>query len=177
MFADTFTLMWPTNWHYVCKHIHSDMVYQLVLYLQAHYLSYSSPACVVFTCTFFWTWFVNPCDDCRHIHSDAAHRLALQQVYLYWVCPDMHAFEWFQQLLQSMEAQVAESGDPLFLHHYIYLTRGWDNDQVSTYLLVLVTCWSQRGPRLHGELSCLLQFQLRAVELDLPDLLLTFVSG
>ena len=70
----------------------------------------------------------------RHIHCDASHRLALQQVYLYWVCPDMLAFEWFQQLLKSLEAQVAERGDPNFLRHQIYLTRGWDNEQVRNLL-------------------------------------------
>ncbi|KAK7107772.1 cytochrome b-245 heavy chain-like [Littorina saxatilis] len=70
-----------------------------------------------------------------HMHCGSSRRMTLQQVYLYWVCPDMHAFEWFQQLLQSLEAQVSERGDPHFLHHQIYLTRGWDNQQAKNIML------------------------------------------
>ncbi|KAL8579516.1 hypothetical protein ACOMHN_025469 [Nucella lapillus] len=70
-----------------------------------------------------------------HIHCDASHRLPLQQVYLFWVCPDMHAFEWFQQLLHSLEGQVGERGDNSFLQHRIYLTRGWDNQQAKNIML------------------------------------------
>ncbi|KAK7500036.1 hypothetical protein BaRGS_00008583 [Batillaria attramentaria] len=70
-----------------------------------------------------------------HIHCDSRHRLPLQRVYLYWVCPDMAAFEWFQQLLQSLETQMAERGDPEFLQHNIYLTRGWDSGQAKNIML------------------------------------------
>ncbi|XP_076466941.1 NADPH oxidase 2-like [Babylonia areolata] len=70
-----------------------------------------------------------------HCHCDTAHRLPLKRVYLVWVCPDMAAFEWFQQLLHSLETQMAERGDPTFLHHRVYLTRGWDDRQAKNIML------------------------------------------
>lgn len=70
-----------------------------------------------------------------HIHCDAKRQLPLRRVYLYWVCPDMAAFEWFRQLLQLLETQMIERGDPDFLKHNIYLTRGWDSGQARNIML------------------------------------------
>ena len=32
--------------------------------------------------------------------------LKLQKVYVYWICPDTQAFEWFADLLKTLEEQV-----------------------------------------------------------------------
>jgi hypothetical protein len=98
----------------------------------------------------------------RHVHCTSTRPLALQTVYLYWVCPDMHAFEWFQELLQNLETQMCDRGEPSFIHHHIYLTRGWDNDQVMFLCLgqlannVLVSLWDNDQVmflRLSGQLA------------------------
>ena len=60
--------------------------------------------------------------------------MKLRKIYLYWICPDTNAFEWFADLLKHMEHQMAEQGKAGFLDYNIYLTRGWDNNQVSVYV-------------------------------------------
>lgn len=56
----------------------------------------------------------------------------LFQIYFYWLCRDTHAFEWFADLLQSLEAQMQERNNAEFLSYNIYLT-GWDESQVTTW--------------------------------------------
>ena len=56
--------------------------------------------------------------------------MKLQKVYVYWICPDTNAFEWFADLLKSLEDQMAQAGKQNFLIYNIYLTRGWDSNQV-----------------------------------------------
>lgn len=51
------------------------------------------------------------------------------QVYFYWLCRDTHAFEWFTDLLQSLEEQMSEQGKLNFLSYHLFLT-GWDDNQV-----------------------------------------------
>ncbi|EPZ32879.1 hypothetical protein ROZALSC1DRAFT_29851 [Rozella allomycis CSF55] len=54
-----------------------------------------------------------------HLVQKRDSNLKLQYIYFYWVCRDIQAFEWFQDLLQSMEEQDPEQ------HHLrinIYLT-------------------------------------------------------
>lgn len=70
----------------------------------------------------------------RNVYCDPKCNMPLKHVYLFWVCPDMHAFEWFRQLLQSLESQMSEQGNHNFMSHSIYLTRGWDSQQVITQL-------------------------------------------
>jgi len=60
--------------------------------------------------------------------------MKLQKVYFFWICPDTNAFEWFQDLLKQMEHQLAEAGRADFLDYNIYLTRGWDTNQVKQFL-------------------------------------------
>ena len=38
--------------------------------------------------------------------SDNDGSLKLQKVYVYWICPDTQAFEWFADLLKTLEDQV-----------------------------------------------------------------------
>ena len=36
--------------------------------------------------------------------------LKLKKVYFYWICPEPNAFEWFADLLLSLEKQMADKG-------------------------------------------------------------------
>lgn len=51
------------------------------------------------------------------------------QIYFYWLCPETEAFEWFADLLQSLEGQMAEKSMTDFLSYNIYLTR-WKETEV-----------------------------------------------
>lgn len=51
------------------------------------------------------------------------------QIYFYWLCPETQAFEWFADLLQSLEGQMTEKGMTDFLSYNIYLTR-WKETEV-----------------------------------------------
>lgn len=51
------------------------------------------------------------------------------QIYFYWLCPETQAFEWFADLLQSLENQMAEKEMTDFLSYNIYLTR-WKDTEV-----------------------------------------------
>uniref|UniRef100_A0AAQ5YZ97 NADPH oxidase 2 n=1 Tax=Amphiprion ocellaris TaxID=80972 RepID=A0AAQ5YZ97_AMPOC len=46
-----------------------------------------------------------------------------KKIYFYWLCPETQAFEWFADLLQSLEGQMAEREVTDFLSYNIYLTR------------------------------------------------------
>lgn len=51
------------------------------------------------------------------------------QIYFYWLCPETQAFEWFADLLQSLERQMMEKDMKDFLSYNIYLTR-WKDAEV-----------------------------------------------
>lgn len=76
------------------------------------------------------------------------------QIYFYWLCPETQAFEWFADLLQSLEGQMIERDMSDFLSYNIYLTR-WKETEVCesslsvkstptphTYVLTKSTLWS-----------------------------------
>jgi hypothetical protein len=65
--------------------------------------------------------------------------MKLQKVYFYWICPDTSAFEWFADLLISMEEQMAEQGKSGFFEPNIYLTRGWSSN-LKDWGEVSITC-------------------------------------
>lgn len=70
------------------------------------------------------------------------------QIYFYWLCPETEAFEWFADLLQSLEGQMTEKGMTDFLSYNIYLTR-WKEKEVlelSCFEFLTPTCplWRQR---------------------------------
>ncbi|XP_062954076.1 NADPH oxidase 3 [Cynocephalus volans] len=52
----------------------------------------------------------------------------LTKVYFYWICRDARAFEWFADLLLSLETRMSEQGKTHFLSYHIFLT-GWDENQ------------------------------------------------
>ncbi|XP_053311047.1 cytochrome b-245 heavy chain [Spea bombifrons] len=65
--------------------------------------------------------------------SDAS-TLRLKKIYFYWLCRDTQAFEWFADLLQSLETQMQEKNNADFLSYNIYLT-GWDESQATAFSL------------------------------------------
>lgn len=67
------------------------------------------------------------------------------QIYFYWLCPETQAFEWFADLLQSLEGQMADRGMRDFLSYNIYLTR-WKEKEVPTSALSLTARWRWRRP-------------------------------
>lgn len=67
---------------------------------------------------------------------------SLFQIYFYWLCRDTHAFEWFADLLQSLETQMQERNNAEFLSYNIYLT-GWDETQVTTLWKISPSCASR----------------------------------
>ncbi|XP_057595531.1 NADPH oxidase 3 [Hippopotamus amphibius kiboko] len=52
----------------------------------------------------------------------------LSKVYFYWICRDPGAFEWFADLLLSLETRMSEQGKTHFLSYHIFLT-SWDENQ------------------------------------------------
>ena len=74
--------------------------------------------------------------------------MKLRKIYFYWICPDTNAFEWFADLLKHMEHQMVERGMAGFLDYHIYLTRGWDQNQVRRRR---VSC----GPLVYAHGTCL----------------------
>ncbi|XP_070711599.1 cytochrome b-245 heavy chain [Pempheris klunzingeri] len=55
-----------------------------------------------------------------------------KKIYFYWLCPETEAFEWFADLLQSLEGQMAEKGVTDFLSYNIYLTR-WKETEAAHF--------------------------------------------
>ncbi|CAI8022398.1 Cytochrome b-245 heavy chain, partial [Geodia barretti] len=66
---------------------------------------------------------------------DENTKIRLKKVYFYWICPEPTAFEWFADLLLSLEKQMAEKGISDFLDTHIYLTRGWKDNQAFAIML------------------------------------------
>ncbi|XP_028998614.1 cytochrome b-245 heavy chain [Betta splendens] len=55
-----------------------------------------------------------------------------KKIYFYWLCPETEAFEWFADLLQSLEGQMTEKGMADFLSYNIYLTR-WKETEAAHF--------------------------------------------
>ncbi|KAG8452031.1 hypothetical protein GDO86_004000 [Hymenochirus boettgeri] len=68
----------------------------------------------------------------KYLHD--ASTLRLKKIYFYWLCRDTQAFEWFADLLQSLETQMQERNNADFLSYNIYLT-GWDESQATAFSL------------------------------------------
>ena len=75
----------------------------------------------------------DPISCLRYKYCDPDFDMKLRKIYVYWICPDTNAFEWFADLLKHLEQQMAERGNTGFLNYHIYLTRGWDQNQVSAW--------------------------------------------
>ena len=74
-----------------------------------------------------------------HIRASPNPPRRLRRVEFIWVCRDTKSFEWFQQLLKSLEDQSAAAaayhGGPEFLKIHTYLTQRLDADTVSNIYL------------------------------------------
>ncbi|XP_060767712.1 cytochrome b-245 heavy chain [Neoarius graeffei] len=55
-----------------------------------------------------------------------------KKIYFYWLCPETQAFEWFADLLQSLERQMSEKNMKDFLNYNIYLTR-WKETEAAHF--------------------------------------------
>lgn len=64
---------------------------------------------------------------------DASNDSWSPQIYFYWLCPETQAFEWFADLLQSLEGQMADKGMTDFLSYNIYLTRWKENEVLKSW--------------------------------------------
>jgi NADPH oxidase len=84
-----------------------------------------------------------------HVINPSA-AMKLRKVYFIWICRDTEAFEWFQDLLQALEAEDIDN----FLQISIYLTGGLKADQIRN--IVVNDRYSQdaltglRSPTLYG---------------------------
>ncbi|KAM3930885.1 NADPH oxidase 3 [Leptodactylus fuscus] len=56
--------------------------------------------------------------------------MGVKKIYFYWLCRDTHSFEWFADLLISLEEQMSEQGKSDFLSYHLFLT-GWKENQAS----------------------------------------------
>ncbi|XP_068089495.1 NADPH oxidase 3 [Hyperolius riggenbachi] len=56
--------------------------------------------------------------------------MKLKKMYFYWLCRNTNAFEWFIDLLLSLEEKMSEQGISDFVTYHLFLT-GWNDDQVS----------------------------------------------
>ncbi|MBN3301804.1 NOX3 oxidase, partial [Amia calva] len=72
------------------------------------------------------TPFVSVLKSLWHKSCDSSTSLKLQKLYFFWICRDKSAFEWFSDLLFSLETQMTGKDDLLSFH--IFLT-GWDEVQ------------------------------------------------
>ncbi len=70
-----------------------------------------------------------------HQSMSPDYELKLKKVYFFWICPDTNAFEWFSELLDSLENHMIEQGKADFLKYNIYLTRGWNTKQAKNIYL------------------------------------------
>ncbi|XP_078066514.1 NADPH oxidase 2-like [Mustelus asterias] len=56
--------------------------------------------------------------------------LLTKKIYFFWICRETQAFEWFADLLRSLENQMEQLGKHDFLSYKLYLT-GWDSTQAT----------------------------------------------
>ena len=75
-----------------------------------------------------------------HLRASPNPPTRLRRVEFIWVCRDTSSFEWFQNLLSSLEAQSLAAAEgsgagPEFLRIHIYLTQRLDVDQTANVYL------------------------------------------
>ncbi|XP_065056844.1 cytochrome b-245 heavy chain-like [Rhopilema esculentum] len=90
---------------------------------------FNYPVCVCVGAGIGVTPFASILKSIWYKYQSSSPDLKVTKVYFFWICPDTNAFEWFTDLLQSLETQMEEKNLQGFLEYHIYLTRGWDNDQ------------------------------------------------
>ena len=63
--------------------------------------------------------------------QNPANTMRLQKVYFYWVCREKDAFEWFQDLLLSLEAE--DMGQ--FLEIHCHITAGLKDNEIQNIMI------------------------------------------
>ncbi|XP_049620700.1 NADPH oxidase 3 [Suncus etruscus] len=71
--------------------------------------------------------------------------LKLRKVYFYWICRNPKAFEWFADLLLSLETSMSELGKAYFLSYHIFLTE-WDENQA----IYIALHWDENTDAITG---------------------------
>ncbi|XP_072234297.1 cytochrome b-245 heavy chain [Leuresthes tenuis] len=66
----------------------------------------------------------------KHIQNN--QNVFTKKIYFYWLCPETQAFEWFADLLQTLERQMTEKDMADFLSYNIYLTR-WKETEAAHF--------------------------------------------
>ncbi|KAM4560086.1 NADPH oxidase 2 [Odontesthes bonariensis] len=66
----------------------------------------------------------------KHIQNN--QDVFTKKIYFYWLCPETEAFEWFADLLQTLERQMTEKDMADFLSYNIYLTR-WKETEAAHF--------------------------------------------
>ncbi|KAK1167464.1 cytochrome b-245 heavy chain-like [Acipenser oxyrinchus oxyrinchus] len=62
--------------------------------------------------------------------KESNQKLRTKKIYFYWLCRETHAFEWFADLLHSLEGEMEERGMLNFLSYKLFLT-GWDHSHAA----------------------------------------------
>ncbi|XP_038076920.1 NADPH oxidase 1-like [Patiria miniata] len=81
------------------------------------------------------TPFASILKSISHKVLDPENELKLKKVYFFWICRDTNAFEWFTEMLSSLESMLIENGQGDFLEYHIYLSRGWSHRQAKNIYL------------------------------------------
>merc|ERR1712226_314010 len=81
------------------------------------------------------TPFASILKDIWYRYTSGDTELKTKKIYLVWICPDTNAFEWFVDLLKSVERQMAERGQMDFLKYYLCLSRGVGADKMTNILV------------------------------------------
>ena len=71
------------------------------------------------------TPFVSVLKSFLYRKSDKNKEKRLKKVYFYWICPSMESFEWFKDLIQSVDQDMNECGLGDSIEYNLHLTRGW----------------------------------------------------
>ncbi|KAI4899883.1 hypothetical protein NFI96_012081 [Prochilodus magdalenae] len=66
----------------------------------------------------------------KHVQQNT--NVFTKKIYFYWLCPETQAFEWFADLLQSLERQMSSKDMSDFLSYNIYLTR-WKETEAAHF--------------------------------------------
>lgn len=71
----------------------------------------------------------------KYINEKRTLNTLLEKVYFFWICPNPKAFQWFQELLESLESIFNHGENSQFLSYHIYLTQGWNENQAGHIML------------------------------------------
>uniref|UniRef100_T1IPL8 FAD-binding FR-type domain-containing protein n=1 Tax=Strigamia maritima TaxID=126957 RepID=T1IPL8_STRMM len=59
----------------------------------------------------------------------SSHKI-IENIHFFWLCPKPQSFEWFAELLLTLEQKLRNDGNSQSISYHIYLTSGWNRSQV-----------------------------------------------